>query len=398
MTKRLPITLLTFILVITSLAPAASASPGMPHSPGSMALNPPDVTARSVYVFDATSGITLYSKDADEHLQVGSIVKIATALVVVNNAGLDEQVVIQESDLVDTDLYSNMNLVAGDTLTVSQLLYGLLIPSGNDGARALARHVGASLSGSDDARIATEAFVKEMNTYAANLGLKDSRFTVPDGVDTPNSYSTAHDIAILSGELMENEFLRGVVVNPAYRFTSVGPEQRVYEKGTTNERLGQSGVVGIKTGTTQQAGGNVVLGREVNGGNNLVIVAIIGADHSYTTGDPASDSARWTDADAIMAAMNAQFIWSTPDANGVLAGLSEEMQVWGVQLQNPPAIPVPNTGDTALAYQLQIGAATTPGERAGTLHLYYGEDQVGTIPIFQAGDPAARIFPFRNAA
>lgn len=398
-TKHLPVALLTIVLVFASLVPATSASPlTVQHPAGLMALNPPDVTAKSVYVYDATSGIELYTKNANEHLQVGSIVKIATALVVVNNAGLDEQVVIQESDLVDTQMYSNMALVAGDTLTVSQLLYGLLIPSGNDGARALARHVGAKLSGSEDARVATAAFVQEMNAYAASIGLTDSRFTVPDGIDTPNSYSTAHDVAILSGELMKNEFLRGVVINPAYRFTSVGPEQRVYEKSTTNERLGVSGVVGIKTGTTQQAGGNVVLGREVNGGSNLVIIAIIGADHSYITGDPASDNSRWSDADAIMAAMDAQFTWSTPDTDGVLAGLSEEMQVWNVQMQNPPTIPVPTTGDVALGYQLQIGAATNPGERAGTLHLYYGENQVGTIPIFQAGQSAARIPFSRNAA
>jgi D-alanyl-D-alanine carboxypeptidase (penicillin-binding protein 5/6) len=244
-----------------------SATPGSPSQAATgSAIDPPQVTASSIYVLDMTSGIELYAKNPGERLQVGSIVKIATALVVMENAELDEQVVILESDLVDVEEYSNMNLTAGDTLTVSQLLYGLLIPSGNDGARALARHVGAKLSGSDDPTSATDAFVKRMNEYAAELGLQDTRFTVPDGIDTPNSYSTAHDVAVLGSELMKDEFLASVVKEPGYSFISVGPEQRQYEKATTNSRLGQNGVVGIKTGTTGEAGGNAVLARAVNGG------------------------------------------------------------------------------------------------------------------------------------
>ena len=264
---------------------------------------PPDVTAQALHVVDSATGIPLYSKDPEKHLPIGSVVKIMTALVVIKNVeDLNEQVVIVESDLVDTAVYSNMNLQAGDTLTVSLLLYGLLIPSGNDGARALARHVGAKISGSEDPRVATEAFVNEMNAYAAELGLRNSRFTNPHGEDSPSAYSSAEDVSIMARELMKSELLRDIVSQPAYRFYSVGPEQRVYEKSTTNERLGQNGVIGIKTGTTEQAGGNVVLAREVNGGSNIVIIVVLGADHSYVTGDPTTPDARWTDADTIMRA------------------------------------------------------------------------------------------------
>ncbi len=265
----------------------------------SFVITPPDITAKALFVVDATTGIPLYTKNPDEHLPIGSVVKIMTALVVMKHVeDLDEPVVIQESDLVDVSVYSNMNLQAGDTLTVSFLLYGLLIPSGNDGARALARHVGGKISGSEDSRVATEAFVNEMNAYAAELGLKNSRFTVPDGTDAPNAYSSAEDVSIMSRELMKNDTLRRIVREPAYQFYSIGPEQRLYAKETTNQRLGQNGVVGVKTGTTEQAGGNVVLAREVNGGSNTVIIVILGADHSYETGDPNTPDARWTDADS----------------------------------------------------------------------------------------------------
>jgi D-alanyl-D-alanine carboxypeptidase (penicillin-binding protein 5/6) len=346
---------------------------------------PPDVTAQALFVVDATSGIPMYSKNADEHLPIGSVVKIMTALVTLKHVDdLNEQVVIVESDLVDTAVYSNMNLQTGDTLTVSLLLYGLLIPSGNDGARALARHVGAKISGSQDARVAEEAFVNEMNAYAAELGLQNSRFTNSHGEDSPNAYSSAEDVSIMARELMKSELLRDIVSQPAYRFTSVGPEQRVYEKSTTNERLGQNGVVGIKTGTTTAAGGNVVLAREVNGGANTVIIVVLGANHQYVTGDDTTPDARWTDADTIMATMDSQFAWVAPNSDGVLPGLNEELAVWDVTLENPPAIPVPNAEGVTLAYQLQVGPVADPGQRAGSLHLYYGETRVGSLPLVQA--------------
>lgn len=381
---------LAILLCASLAAPLASAAPGLgSEAVRTSAIAPPEVTAQSVYVYDMTSGVELYAKNSHEHRQVGSVVKLATALVVINNVGLDEQVKIVESDLVDTTLYSNMDLHAGDTLTVSQLLYGLMIPSGNDGAQALARYVGGKLSGSDDPRVAKEAFVKEMNNYAASIGLKDSRFTVPDGTDAPNSYSCAHDVSMLAQKVMENDFLRSVVKEPGYRFTSVGPEARVYEKPTTNNLLGQYGVVGVKTGTTEEAGGNVVLAREVNGGANTVLIAIIGADHSYA--DPAGGveavDSRWDDATAIIGDMDTRFTWTAPNSDGLLPGLNEQMAVWDVQFKSPPAIPVP-AGDVPLGYRLQVGPAADPGARVGAVYIYYGDEQVGSVPIFQAGDSA----------
>jgi serine-type D-Ala-D-Ala carboxypeptidase (penicillin-binding protein 5/6) len=363
-----------------------------------VAIAPPDVTAQAIQVVDSTTGIPLYSKNPDQHLPIGSVVKIMTALVVMKHVDdLSERVVIDESDLVDTAVYSNMNLQAGDTLTVSLLLYGLLIPSGNDGARALARHVGTQISGSEDPRVATEAFVNEMNAHAAELGLTNSRFTNSHGEDSPNAYSSANDVSIMARELMKHETLRNIVREPAYRFYSVGPEQRVYEKGNTNQRLGQSGVIGIKTGTTGDAGGNVVLAREVNGGSNIVIIIVLGADHEYVTGDPNTPDARWTDADSIMSAMDNQFAWTTPNADGVLPGLNEELAVWDVQLNDPPAIPTPTVDGVTLGYQLQIGPESEPGQQAGTLHLYFGQVRVGSLPLVQAGTATSAI-PWKVAA
>lgn len=382
---------LVVLLCVIVTAPAAFAAPGPGAShTRTSAIAPPQVTAQGIYVYDMTAGVELYAKDPFGHRQVGSIVKLATALVVIENAELDEQVKIIEDDLVDTTMYSNMALHAGDTLTVSQLLYGLLIPSGNDGARALARHVGSKLSGSEDSRVATEAFVKEMNSYAASIGLTDSRFTVPDGIDAPNSYSCAHDVTILAQKLMENDFLRSVVSEPGYRFYSVGPEGRLYEMPTTNDLLGQYGIVGVKTGTTVEAGGNVILARQVNDGANTVLISIIGADHAYANAESGEGGVdlRWDDARAIIGDMDQRFLWTAPNADGVLPGLSEQMAVWDVQFQSPPAIPIP-LSDVEIGYRLQLGPVADPGKRAGSVHIFYGEDEVGAVPIYQAGESAS---------
>ena len=168
------------------------------------ALEPPDLTAASVYAYDLETGIVLYEKNADDRRQVGSTVKVATALTVMKYGNPEDEVVIEQGDTVDITLYSNMQLTAGDTLTVGTLLYGLLLPSGNDGAMALSRHVGYELCSCDDANEARSAFMAAMNEIVAELGLTNTHFENPDGIDHDSAYSSAHDMAILFGELMKN--------------------------------------------------------------------------------------------------------------------------------------------------------------------------------------------------
>ncbi len=350
---------------------------GIP-GPASAAVTPPDVTAEGVYSYDMETGIVLYAENEHEQMQIGSTVKIATALVVMEYGDPADEVLIEQDDTVDITIYSNMQLQAGDTLTVGTLLYGLLLPSGNDGALALARHVGSGMCECDDRNQAMDAFVGAMNDYVASLGLVDTRFTNPSGIDSENTYSTAHDIAILFGELMKNERLANIVAEPAYSFFSVGPEGRNYQSQNTNQLLGQLGVVGGKTGTTGEAGACVVLAREVNDGNSTVITAILGSDVEYDNNDMIVDGSdqRWNDARAIFSAMDEQFAWVIPGAEGTFPGLSEEMSVWRVQFINPPTIPYPTSGATA-AYQLVLAEAGG----SGNVRLYYDEEQVGTVEV-----------------
>ena len=380
-----------FTMLLALLMPAAGA-PGSYGDPApSTSIASPDVTAQSVFSFDLASGITLYEKNPDERMQIGSTVKVATALVVMQHGDPADQVLIDESDTVDITVYSNMQLQAGDTLTVSTLLYGLLIPSGSDGAMALARHVGLDLCGCNDVDEARDAFYEVMNDYAADIGLQNSRFTNASGIDAVNAYSTARDIAILFGELMKNERLAGIVAEPAYSFDSVGATPRNYQSQTTNQLLGQLGVIGGKTGSTEAAGGCVVLARQVNGHSNTVITAVLGAHLEYRDSMIVEGSdERWNDARAIFSGMDEQFAWVTPGAEGTFPGLAEEMAVWQVQFNDPPTIPYPASGVTP-AYQLVLRSAPKADAEGGAVRLYYDQERVGSVPVYYTTAQSASI-------
>lgn len=255
------------------------------------------VTARAVYAYNPEIDKPLYQTNATERMGIGSIVKVATALVTVANVDLDEQVLIDGSDLVDPGIYSNMGLLAGDTLTVEQLLQGLLVPSGGDAAMALARYVGMQLSGSDDPDIARAAFVEQMNALAEQLGLANTNFTNPSGDDDKNNYSTAEDVAKLGAALMESKALVRIVAMPNYEFTSI--DGNAYAGVNTNQLLGVSGVVGIKTGSTGDAGGCVVLA-QVREDGSMIILTILGSDLAYDDLNRITTDMRWDDAQQVL--------------------------------------------------------------------------------------------------
>lgn len=373
------VALVLFVMPAVSLA----QDERVPTAPDS-GIQPPEVSAGNVYVYDATAAVELYARNADQRVPIASTVKIATALVVMANAELDEEVTILDSDLVDPTVFSNMGvngLTPGDTFTVEQLLVGLLVPSGSDAANALARHVGMNLADTDDADSAFNAFVDEMNNYVLSIGLKNTQFTNPAGDDSDNSYSTAHDLARLGGRLMRDQTLRAIVGQPAMSVRSIGPEQRPYEEPGTNQLLGQRGVVGIKTGSTSEAGACLVTARQVNDGRNTVITVVLGSDLAYGENNDIIADGRYTDTEAIFNAMDDTFRWVAPAAEGVFPGLDEQMAVWGVSMQDPPAIPVPNDPAYAIRYQLVL--VPPDGEKAtGQVLLYYGEDEVGSLPVY----------------
>lgn len=302
-----PIRALALVLLIAFViapSPAHAAAP----------LDIPAVTAGSVFAYDIATGEVIYSANADEWRPVGSLAKIMTALVTLDHRRLDAEVVVSEADMIAPG-YSTMWLQVGDTLTVEQLLTGLLLSSGGDAARALGRDIGTGLSGSDDPAIAVAAFVDAMNGRAADLGLTGTRFANPDGEDSADAWSTAHDVALMFGAVQEQPVLTGILAQVEYGFVSVGPERREYGGLTTNELAGLHGITGAKTGSTEAAGGCLVLARTANQGRTTVIIALLGSNLVYDETGMQIEDDRWTDATTLIEEIDARWTWddSGPD-------------------------------------------------------------------------------------
>jgi len=376
--------LLTLIASLALLgAPATIAA--TPTTALSLAIEPPPVTAKAAYAFDMDAGTDLYDLNADERLPPGSTSKIATALLVVRHADLSDKVTIEESDRVDIEVFSNMGLVAGETLTVEQLLWGLLLPSGSDAANALARVVGATLPGGDpnNADASRAAFVVGLNELAAELGLANTKFVNPSGNDAPEHYSSARDLARLAAELLKNETLATIVDTPTWQGVSVGAEQRQISVANVNQLLLEDeAVLGVKTGATPKAGTCLVAARRYGDGNRVVAV-VLGSTGQYGSEGILVEDERWNDMRTMFGSLSEDFLWISPSAPDILPGLAEELAVWNATMPPGPTFPVPAADLTDLRYRLVLGPEAAPGTEVGRVHFYSGSTELGAQPVVQ---------------
>ena len=231
----------------------------------------PTLNSRRCVVYDRISGTMLYGKNEDVKGAMASTTKIMTATVILENANLDDEVIVS-SKAAGTG-GSRLGLKKGDKITVRNLLYGLMLVSGNDAAVALAEHVGGGVQG----------FGEMMNNKAKELGLTSTSFETPHGLDSSNHYTTAYELAKLADYAMKNELFQKIV---GTKSTTIYINGYPKQLNNTNELLGAlNGVVGIKTGFTNGAGRCLVT--ETKRGDMDIIVVVLGAD---TKNDRTKDS------------------------------------------------------------------------------------------------------------
>ncbi len=223
--------------------------------------HPPAVGAKAALAVDVDADQVLFSWRPDEPLPPASTAKLMTALVTVQRLDLDTRVVVSSRAAAAPG--SRMGLVAGESLPVRDLLYGLLLPSGNDAAVALAEQVAGS----------EEAFVKLMNETAATLRLQRTSFANPHGLDDPNQLTSAADLVILARAVLAYPLVSKIV---ATQTAQVGGRTLT----NTNELLGAyRGVDGVKTGTTDLAGECLVA--SVTRDGHRLLVVILGSPDRY---------------------------------------------------------------------------------------------------------------------
>jgi serine-type D-Ala-D-Ala carboxypeptidase (penicillin-binding protein 5/6) len=236
--------------------PTATATPTRTPIPSRP--KPPSVAAKAAAVLDVATGQFLYGKNATTRLPMASTTKIMTALLALENGNLNQvvNVTVDSRKCVDCSL---MGLLPGDRLTLLDLMYGMLLPSGNDAAQQIAITIGGSES----------AFVSMMNARAQQLGLIDTHYANPHGLDAPGHYTSAVDLAKLAGVALKNPTFAKIVQTSSKTVKG----NRTFKLANTNKLLPRNDVFGVKTGNTDAAGRcTVVLFRR--GGRDIIVAVL----------------------------------------------------------------------------------------------------------------------------
>ncbi len=225
-------------------------------------LLPSSINSRSCVVFDRNSHMILYGKNENSQVKMASTTKIMTAIIVIENSNLKDTVEVSKKAASTGG--SRLGLKAGDKITVHDLLYGLMLVSGNDAAVCLAEHVGGNIEG----------FANLMNKKASELSLSNTHYESPHGLDSDGHYTTAYELAVLSDYALKNETFSKIVATKSYTVTINGYPKNL---SNTNELLGNlNGIYGIKTGFTNGANRCLVTACKRN--DMDIICVVLGAD------------------------------------------------------------------------------------------------------------------------
>jgi len=223
--------------------------------------------AKSALLVDGDSLKVLWTREPKLRRAPASLTKLMTAAVALDYADLDTQVKV--TGAAATAEPSRMGLEAGETLTVRDLLYGMLLPSGNDAAEALASGI-----------IPRPDFIAAMNHKAADIGMRDSHFSTPSGLDAPGLYTTAYDLAILAAYIVRTyPFI--VQAAPTRQYSIPGSElHKAYSLTNGNHLLAiYPGATGLKPGFTDEAGLCIVA--TATRGNRHLLAVLMGSDIVY---------------------------------------------------------------------------------------------------------------------
>jgi len=334
---------------------------------------PPTVAATAYILVNPATGETLAQRSPDRELPMASTTKIMTALVVLERADLDDRVIVPAAAAAIEG--SSGDLVTGESLSVRDLLTALLVPSGNDAAVALAQGVGGSQA----------AFVELMNARAARLGLTETHYANPHGLDATGHHSSVSDMARLAEVAMRDPVFRSIVASRRARIPGPGGRGvRVYE--SENELLDiDPDADGIKTGMTDGAGYALVAHARRSRLGVQLYAALIGAPSSYSRARDAKRLLDWGFSQYASAAL--------VPANAVLGR---------VPVDGRPGVEVPYRASASLNAPIRLGQAISEtlvapaevrgpvaaGQVLGTVTLRQGSHVLGRRDLVAAESAA----------
>ncbi len=335
----------------------------------------PTINSRRYVIFDRSSKTAIYGKDENKQTAMASTTKIMTSLVILENCKNLNEVVTISAKAANTG-GSTLGIHKDDKITVMDLLYGLMLRSGNDTAVALAEHVGGSI----------EEFATMMNKKATEIGLKETNFVTPHGLDNPNHYTTAYELAYLTDYALNNEMFAKIVKT---QYITISINGNPKELKNTNELLlsNVEGVYGVKTGFTNNAGRCLVTSVKRN--DMDLIVVVLGAD---TKKDRAKDSLklieyaykRFRIEDVESFAQKEFEMWKNINENRIYINKGSGV----IELaKTEPKIKRIAT-DKALTAEINsinyIEAPVEKGTKIGTMTIKNGEDIIEELDILTA--------------
>lgn len=230
-------------------------------SPFTRPVEAPPISARAALLVDMGERTVVFSKNPGERRPPASLAKLATAIVALEQAPPDTRIQVPESATAEPSVVAGLR--PGDVLTLEHLLYALLLPSANDAAATIADGIGG------------HAYtVAQMNDLARRLDLNDTHFANPGGQDAESQYTTAFDLAVLAADAMDRFPLLAQIVATQIHVIPAGPANRSYSVRNLNGLLwSYEGAIGVKTGQTEEAGGNLIAAAK-RGPRRLMVVLL----------------------------------------------------------------------------------------------------------------------------
>ena len=324
------------------------------------------VSAKAAIVIAADTLEVLYEKSANQKLPMASTTKIMTALLLAEQPDLSKTV--KTTKQMVTVEGSSMGLLEGDTVSYRDLLYGMLLASGNDAANTTAYVLAGSVQG----------FAKMMNEKAAELGMKNTSFVTPSGLDDENHYTTAYDLALLTAAALKNSAFRTACSsksavlyygNPPYRRTLTNH----------NKLLGNyEGIIGVKTGFTKKSGRCLVTAAE---GEGKRVIAV-------TLNDPDdwNDHRKLLDYGLEKTVVTEFKNYDVTDVLPIVCGTADLVRIKCEQAKICTAVGTENEIKRKIILPKFIYAPISAGEKVGEIEYYFKDTLVKTSDIFSVAD------------
>lgn len=330
------------------------------------AVNDLNISAKAALVMCAQTREVIFAHNGYERLPMASTTKIMTALILAEQPNLDKTVIVTKQMVAVEG--SSMGLLVGDTVSYRDLLYGMLLASGNDAANTVAYVLGGGPAG----------FAKIMNNKAKELGLKNTNFVTPSGLDDDNHYTTAYDLALLTAVALENNaFSTACGAKTATLYYGNPP----YKRSLTNHNklLGNyEGLIGVKTGFTKKSGRCLVTAAERDG--KKIIAVTLNAPNDW------QDHKTLLDYGFLNTVVTSVGVADIPDTLELVSGdadlvkiAAEEAKICTTKAQ------AENIKQNILLPKFVYGALSA-GESVGRIEYYLGEQLIKTANIYSLAD------------